>query len=334
MENYKNVIMSSVSYRRNIKDMPFVKMLTDTEQAIGVSRSLSEILGDDFEFRSLKNLAIHDCLLLVEQEVITPALIDNKDISAYGANYDKNAYVLVNEQDHIRIVAKLNGYKLEECYKIANEIDDKILDKLEMCFSSEHGFLTANPFLMGTGMQIEVILFLPALFLNEKVGSIINEFLKDEFELCDITNDYNLLLSPFFRLKNKFTFGYKENEFAEKIDGIVKKIIALEAQQENQLFEFSASHLVDQIFKAYGTATCAYRLDYAEALKCLGLIQWGINLKVLTNTKPFDIFEILCKIKEHHINENNLNIKEQEKARAKFVANAVQNSVKKGDVDV
>ena len=93
MEDYKNIISSSVSYRRNIKDMPFVKLLTDPEQAIGVTRSLSEILGDDFEFKALKNLSIQDCKLLEEEETITTNLIDNKDISAYGINFSGNIFI-------------------------------------------------------------------------------------------------------------------------------------------------------------------------------------------------------------------------------------------------
>ena len=56
MTDCKNVIFCSVSYRRNIKDMLFVNKLSDTEQAISVCRSLSEIFGDEFEFKSLKNI--------------------------------------------------------------------------------------------------------------------------------------------------------------------------------------------------------------------------------------------------------------------------------------
>ena len=67
MTDYKNVICSLVSYRRNIKDMPFVKTLTDTEQAVGVVRSMSEIFGDDFEFKALKNISTEDCLILLEK---------------------------------------------------------------------------------------------------------------------------------------------------------------------------------------------------------------------------------------------------------------------------
>ena len=99
-----------VSYRRNIKDMPFVKTLTDSEQAVGVVRSMSEIYGDDFEFKALKNLPIEDCLKLLEQGVITQELIDMQ-------------YVFVVEPHHFLIV--------ETCTRLAAlrkvELSDKLI---------------------------------------------------------------------------------------------------------------------------------------------------------------------------------------------------------------
>ena len=335
MENYKNVLMSSISYRRNIKDMPFVKMLTDFEQAIGVTRSLSEIFGDDYEFRALKNLPLITCKLLEEDCVITSNLIENKDISSYGKNYLGNVFLYINEQDHIRIKVQEKGYNLEKCYKLSSEIDDKILDKLEMAISTTYGFLTSNPNLAGTGMEIEVILFLPALTQNEKLIKIQKELLKDEYDFTSI--DANKLDNscPFVKLKNRYTFGYKENEFAENFNRVVTKICELENLEDSKIFDFSASNLVDKIFRAYGILKNAYRLEYNDAVMNLALVQWGVNLKVLKTKKQYDILNILCKIKEEHLNENNnQNIKEIEKSRARFLIDLMETSITKGEVDV
>lgn len=334
MENYKNVLYCSVSYRRNIKDMPFVKLLTDTEQALGVTRSMSEILGDDFEFKALKNLSLSDCKLLEEDGIISSNLIENKDVSAYGKNINSNLIIYINEEDHIRIKSVSKGYNLEECYNDANAIDDKILEKLEMCFNTDYGYLTSNPMLCGTGMQLEVCLFLPALISDRKINIIKPEIEQNNFELVDLLTKSTDKLSAFVVLRNKYTFGLKENEFAEVLNKIIKKIIELETLEENKLFDFSASNLIDRIYRSFGVAKNAYRLTFEEAVECFGFVLWGINLKVLNAKKQFDILENLCKIKEYHINNNNLNIKEVEKIRAKTVANVLENVVKKGDVDV
>ena len=60
-----------------------------------------------------------------------------------------------------------------------------------------------------------------------------------------------------------------------------------------------------------------------------------LNLKVLKTKKQYDILSSLCKIKEEHLNENNnQNIKEIEKSRARFLTNLIETSITKGEVDV
>ena len=73
MTNCNNVIFSYVSYRRNIKDVPFVNKLSDQELAVCVSRSLSEIFNDELEFKSLKNIPLNECLKLEELGIGRPS---------------------------------------------------------------------------------------------------------------------------------------------------------------------------------------------------------------------------------------------------------------------
>lgn len=333
MTDCKNVVCSMVSYRRNIKDMPFVKTLTDSEQAVGVVRSMSEIFGDDFEFKALKNLPIEDCLKLLEQGVITQELIDNKDISAFGKNEEQGSYILINEQEHIRLIANAKGFDLESCYQNANAMDDRLSDKLELAFNTTYGYLTSNPMLCGTGMQISCILFLPAIVYNKKLIQLSKEPQAKDFVFLDLNKKVHDGKSAFVIIKNKYTFGYKENEFAEKMQRLVELILELEQREENNIFDFSASNLVDKIFRSYGIAKNAYRLSLDETQNLLSDILWGINLKVLKSKNNFDICDVLCKIKENHLNIKDVDLKEVEKQRAKVLTKLLDGIVK-GEVDV
>lgn len=332
MINCNNVLFSRVSYRRNIKEMLFVNKLSDMEQAIAICRSLSEIFGDELEFKSLKNMPLTDCLKLQEAGLFTKELIENKDISAYAIG-DKGEKIYINEQDHIRMEVKKDGFALDECFSRANELDDIILDKLEMAFDNNIGYLTANPMLVGTGMEISCGLFLPALTHSAKLKKIGQDLLGDEFELLSLDFEKWNEKSPFVLVKNKYTFGYKENEFAEKIYRIVEKIVELEKIEENNQFNLSASTLVDTIYRKYGITNSAYRMSFREAEENIGYIFWGINLKVLILKKKLDICALLAKIKENNLGKMQ-NIKEQEKQRAKYLSNILTTSLTKGDVDV
>ena len=332
MEDYSNVIFCSISYRRNIKDMPFVKTLTDTELAVGVARSMSEIFGDELEFKSLKNMPLEQCLLLLEDGIISEELIENKDVSAFGANEDKTKFVYVNEQDHIRIVSKNKGFSLDKCYNDANQMDDKVLDKLEVCFDGDLGYLTSNPSLFGTAMEISVGLFIPAIIKNNKLDIIKKELLKDEYELFSL-NMQTYDDSCFVVIKNKYTFGYKENEFASNMQRIIQKICKYEALEESNIFDLSSSKMVDEIYMAVGNLGWRYRLNLTESIQNIGQMLWGIKLKMLKCKKDANIFGLLSLIKENHIGSK-LSIKEQEKNRAKLLNQFVRDNISKGEVDV
>lgn len=333
MTNYNNVLFSNVSYRRNIKDMLFVGKLSDEEQAIAIGRSMSEIFGEHFEIKSLKNMSLEACSKLKDEGIFTQELIENKDISAYGTNCNQEERILVNEEDHIRIIVQKKGFCLEDCFARANELDDMLLDKLEMAFDSNWGYLTSNPYLFGTGMEIGVALFLPALCFSGKLKKIVYDILKNEFVILNLYNEKWDEKTPFVLVKNKFTFGYKENEFANKLQKIIEKLIELEEVEDSNQFNVSSSMLIDGIYRAYGIGANAYRISFCEAEEILGKILWGINLKALNKIKHFHVLEILPIIKGNALGKSE-NIKEKEKKRARTMAEFIKSHIIKGEVDV
>ncbi|MBE7082912.1 MAG: hypothetical protein E7378_04515 [Clostridiales bacterium] len=330
MQDCKNVLYSCCSYRRNIKDVPFVKRLSDTELAVGVTRSLSEIFTDEFEFKSLKNVSLNECQKLKAQNIITEELINNKDISAYGKSYDDKAFVYANEQEHIRIVSRLAGNNLEECYKIVNQLDDKVLNKLEMAFDINYGYLTQNPKLVGTGLEVEVLMFLPALNHSDKLKTLLKDYHK-EYEFLNLERGDYTFKSPFVIIKNKYTFGHKENQIAARLQTIVDRLIELEKKEEDSLFNLSASTIVDKIFKSYGLALCSYRQTFAEFEGYLTDIMWGDILNILKASRV-DYLQFLNNNKTE--NFEGINLKEQEKMRAKNFFNFLNQNISKGEVDV
>ena len=334
MANFNNVLLTKVSYRRNIKDMFFVKMLSDIELAVGVGRSLSEIFGEDFEFKSLKNINIKDCLKLQEKNIFTKELIENKDISSYGISEKQNKIIYINEEDHIRLECREFGFNLEKCFKNANELDDIVLEKLEMEFDNNLGYLTSDPLKMGTGMELEVLLFVPAIAKNGLLEKLEKELFKGEFKFTDINGEPLKKSSCFVKVRNIYTFGYKENEFADKLYRIVEKILDLELFEESKIFNLSSSALVDEIFRAYGLAVNSYRLSLDEATTLLGKVLWGINLQILNCKNKLNVLDVFAKIQENHLSKNELNVKEIEKMRAKEIRKMLENVSLKGEVDV
>ncbi len=334
MTDCKNVIFSFVGYRRNIAHMPFVNKLTDNELAVGVARSLSEIFGEQFEFKSLKNLSFSACKELEEDGVISGKLIENKDISAYAVAYNESSYIYINEEDHIRFECRETGFNLESCFTRANKLDDAVLEKLEMAFDVNLGYLTANPQNVGTGIVVGALLFVPAIVYNKK-AKIIKGLLNKYFEFVGLNGEAWNEMSPFVIIKNGYSFGLKENEYAEKLKTIIQKILEYEINEENNIFNLTSSTLVDKIFRSYGILKDAYRLELEECEIFLGDILWGINLNLFIKPKNFEILKLFSAVGPAHLdNGNNLNIKQQEKIRAIKLSEIISKQIHKGEVDV
>lgn len=335
MINYKyNVLYSIISYRRNLKDIPFVNKLSETELAFANSQSISEIFGEELSFKKLKNLDFKNCLLLEEDEILTDRIIENKDIASFGINEDLSKIIYVNEEDHIRILVKKKGFCLEDVYKLANDLDEKLLEKLEIAFDENYGYLTANPSKMGTGLELEALLFIPSLLENNKWEKIEKELTKENYLVLNIDNKPYKKQSPFIKIKNLYTFGAKENEIASKFKNIIEKILELETLEENNIFELSTSKLVDKIFRALGLAKYSYRISFDESINLIATIFWGLKLNVLKQKTNIEFLDLIHKLKDNHLSLNNENLKEIEKLRSKFLASFLENSIIKGDIDV
>jgi len=334
MENInKNVLYSSVSYRRNLSEIPFTTKGIDSEMAFALSQSLSEIFSDEVTFKSLKNIPYEDCLTLLDNEIINKKILINKDISFYGVSEDFIKQIYINEEDHVKILIKNKGYCLEHNYNMANEMDDKLLENLNVCFNKEYGFLTVDPLNMGCGLTLECLLFIPAICQSNVLEKIKQELLGDCFTIEKYI-DCGEKFCPLFIVRNKYSFGMKENELANSFDKIIKGIVNIEQNEENKIFEMSASRLTDNIFRTYGIATNSYRISFEECVSLLCYLQWGIDLNILKKKNSFNLLEIISKIRDNQFNKEENNVKDIEKYRSKFLTEKIQYTLKKGDVDV
>src|SRR5690554_5812068 len=115
INNY--VISSRVRLARNVSNTPFPNKL-DTETGgkllTVLSRSLVTHAGG--KLYTLKDLEPMEVNMLKEQHLISPALVDNIDISGVVLNADNTMSVMINEEDHLRIQAIFKGMELERAY--------------------------------------------------------------------------------------------------------------------------------------------------------------------------------------------------------------------------
>lgn len=327
------VISSRVRLARNFHDLPFPNKLCDFESATSVSKAIFEILGEDYEFRRLKHLDINRCLMLLENHIISKELIDNKDISGYAISPDEKIIIMINEEDHLREQCILNGFELRKCYEKISKIDDMILDKIDVAFSSELGFLTACPTNVGTGMRASVMLFLPALTLNGAMQGLMEMLSQNGLTVRGLFGEDSSCQGYFYQISNKFTLGISEEDILDLVEKNVKKIIEMEETARKTLKSLNKNVIIDMCYRAYGTLTNSYMMPTSECFELLSKLRFGIVCGLIKFKNPKIIDELYTSIQSAHLMDYyslELSPKEQDIFRAKFVCENLENRLVKG----
>ncbi len=327
------VISSRVRLARNLYDLPFPNKLCDFESAHNISKAIFEILGEDYEFRKLKNLSNNQCLLLLESHEISKELIGNKDIAGYAKSPDGQITIMINEEDHLREQCIINGFELKKCYQKLSDIDDIILNKIDIAFSKELGFLTACPTNVGTGMRASVMMFLPALTLNGAIKQIIDSLEQKGITVRGLYGENSSCSGYFYQISNKFTLGLSEEEIVEMVEKNVNKIIEMEETARKTLQNVNESVIIDMSYRAYGILTNSYTISTDECIELLSKLRFGVVLGLVKFKNPCIIDELYTNVQPAHLMDYyslELSPKEQDIFRAKYIYENLDNKLIKG----
>ena len=169
------VLSSRIRLARNIKKLPFgEKMKADDLKII---EKKCKLALPKFNHISLMHMTIAEKEALKECHLISPEMA-KKSMGSILVNEDCTISILIGEEDHLRIQVMDSGLKLEECMKIADEIDSKLEEKIDFAYSNQLGYLTCCPTNIGTGLRASAMMHMPALTESGNMDSVIRSLSK------------------------------------------------------------------------------------------------------------------------------------------------------------
>ncbi len=228
---------------------------------------------------------------LVEKHVISPEL-GKYPLSGVVVSRDENVSVMINEEDHIRIQVIEPGFALRETYDIADKVDDIIQKDLVCAFSEKYGFITSCLTNLGTGLRAGVMLHLPALVLNSKLGVISAMANKYALAVRGIYGEGSLVLGDLFQISNQNSLGATEDQIVDNLHAVTREIIKKERAERELIMTHNEDEIKDKVMRAYAILTHAHMISANEALKLLSLLRMGVDL-TLTDDVPADVLNRL-----------------------------------------
>jgi len=280
------VLSSRIRLARNLSTLPFPQV-ADDKQLAEVARKVkeaSEVKGSwgRLQFRALSEIDPLEQQLLLAKHLISPQLVQKSANRAVILSDREDISVMVNEEDHLRMQVLLPGLDLEEGWKLIDELDDRLEERLDFAFSQEHGYLTACPTNVGTGIRASVMVHLPALSMVNQVQQLFKGVTQVGLAVRGLYGEGTEASGHIYQLSNQVTLGRTEQEIIENINSVTKQIIQQEQQAREVLSSNAKAQIEDRVYRAYGILTQARLLSTQEAMNLLSDLRLGIGLGLLS----------------------------------------------------
>ena len=276
------VISSRIRLARNLLNLPFPQLMEeeDIDNLFQMVSGTITGIQPELELWQLKDWHKLEKRILVEKHLISPEHSD-KGKGAVLLNKDRAVSVMIMEEDHLRIQVILPGLDLSAAFKMADEIDDLLEERLDIAFNEKYGYLTSCPTNVGTGLRASVMLHLPGLVLTKQASRVLSALTQVGVVVRGIYGEGTEALGNLFQISNQITIGRSEDEIVNNLYSIVLKIIDQEKAARAMLAREIETALEDRVYRAYGTLTNARTITSEEALSLLSDLRLGIDLKVI-----------------------------------------------------
>ncbi len=279
----KDVVVSTrVRLARNLVDYPFESRLDDAsaKEIIGrIEKALTP--GEGFEKVGYAALSPEEKMSYVERHLVSREFARKNSPHELFVHKNHEIYVMVCEEDHIRIQSILPGLDLDRAFEYACEADDLIDSHEKIAYSEKYGYLTHCPTNLGTGMRASVMMYLPALTMSRQIPNLQNQLSKVGLTIRGMSGEGSSSLGYLYQVSNQVTLGIGEEDTLRKLEDVVRQIIESERKLRNQDVKDRPVALKDRARRALGTMLYAELISSEEMISLYADARLGASLGLI-----------------------------------------------------
>ncbi len=292
------IIKSRVRLARNLIDYPFAPVLEDACRKEIIEKVEQGLDG-------YKKIDAKDNYLLLamlsEENKVSREFAAEEERHALFFNEVQNVYVMVCEEDHLRLQAFADGLALSEAGNKILTVSNILGEKLRYAYNNDLGFLTHCPTNLGTALRASVMMFLPALTLSNRMGELKTQLEKIGITIRGIYGEGSSADAFIYQISNSLSLGISEADIFKKIETVATRIANDELDARAAIFDFSPDKLTDKIMRSVGTLRYAHLLSTEEFLDCYSYVRLGISMNLVENISTTSLDTLLYKAMPAHI---------------------------------
>ncbi len=269
------VVSTRVRIARNLKDYPFSPRLDKTGAGEIIEKVRAVPAMKDFSYTDFTELSPEISLALAERHIVSPEFAREKGPRGLLADTKRGVYIMLLEEDHLRLQCLMAGSSLEKTYETVMNTEEELDRSLEFAYSERFGYLTHCPTNLGTGMRASVMLFLPAISAAKEIGHLQSQLTKLGLTVRGVNGEGSSADGCLYQISNQITLGISEDETIKKISGIVENIVKRERELRGSISGEEYLRLRDRVRRAVGIMRYAELLDTRELFELYAKVRLG-----------------------------------------------------------
>ncbi|HXV19222.1 MAG TPA: protein arginine kinase [Candidatus Omnitrophota bacterium] len=301
-----DIVMSSrVRLARNLEKHPFSHWATKKQEkesleALETAMGHVEMMITALYVRMM-DIDDVDKQFLLERHLISREHIVRPEFKSVVIGDKEIASIMINEEDHLRIQVLQSGLNLQECWRVANRLDDSLHKRIKFAYSPEWGYLTACPTNTGTGLRASVMLHLPALVMTKQIQRVLQAITKLGMTARGLYGEGTEAEGNFFQISNQVTLGSSEEDIIDNLERIIRQVIGHEENARKSLMKQNREVLQDKIWRAHGTLQSAHIITSKEMMQLISMVRLGVDMGVINDFDRRAVNELFLLTQPAHL---------------------------------
>ncbi len=276
-------VSTRIRLARNLNGYPFEGRLNDEQAKEIIEKVWSVFEGKSgWTFVDFSALPAVERASYAERHIVSPEFAKKQGPCALIVNEEMSVYIMVLEEDHLRIQAISAGFDLSGTMKAVTDTENLLDEVLDIAYSEKLGYLTHCPTNLGTGMRASVMLHLPAYIGAGGIRNLQGQLEKLGLTMRGMTGEGSSASGGLYQISNQITLGITEDETIAKLEDVIGQIIAKERDLRGRISRESLDNLSDRVMRDMGVMMYATRIGSAELISLYSDVRLGAALNLLS----------------------------------------------------
>lgn len=300
-------VSSRVRFARNLANFPFPKNFHGDDarrvQTLVFDSFAQAPDADSYQALAIKALDPLGTKILTERGVMQASALRSPD-SGVVMRTDGRLSCIVNDGDHVKIIAFATGLACDEAFNLCRLMDSNLQQSLQFAASYDFGFLTSSLRDCGSGMHVAVRVHLPSLSFEKQIPAFAQDLAKSGIDMgatFGAGSESGTSLGCYYQIATRYARAGSELDQMAGIVSAVESLAKAERKSRNQLRKSRRTELLDGIYRSFSRAKFSLLMPLREAIDIIAGIKWGKDLGFISGVDYGTLCALLYRIQDGHL---------------------------------